>query len=132
MDVDSALTEEGRRIADLAESACLGDMEDALDGTVMSVAFNRPLREVPGLEGALRDYMATPTDGYDRPVFLGHGLTDTDVPSPIGLTLNSDMWLHQFIGSNVDVEVHWYPTDHSGAMRASVADSTPFLRRIMG
>jgi hypothetical protein len=125
------LTEEGRRVADLAETAGLGEMSEELSGEVLSGLFNRPLREIPGLAAALRDYMATPTDGYDKPVFLGHGLTDIDVPSPIGIALNSEMWVNQIAGSNEQVEVHWYPTDHSGAMVASVPDSTPFLQRIM-
>jgi pimeloyl-ACP methyl ester carboxylesterase len=131
VDLSSALTVEGRRVADLAETACLGEMSEELSGEVLSGLFNRPLREIPGLAAALRDYMATPTDGYDKPVFLGHGLTDIDVPSPIGIALNSEMWVNQFAGSNEQVEVHWYPTDHSGAMVASVPDSTPFLQRIM-
>lgn len=132
VDLSSALTPEGRRVADLAETMCLDEMSENLSGKVLSGLFNRPLREVPGFAAALRDYMATPTDGYDKPVFLGHGLTDIDVPSPIGVALNSEMWVRQFTGGNEQVEVHRYPTDHSGAMLASVADSTPFLQRIMG
>ncbi|MGP5080527.1 alpha/beta hydrolase [Corynebacterium variabile] len=132
VDLSSALTPEGRRVADLAETMCLDEMSENLSGKVLSGLFNRPLREVPGFAAALRDYMTTPTDGYDKPVFLGHGLTDIDVPSPIGVALNSEMWVRQFTGGNEQVEVHRYPTDHSGAMLASVADSTPFLQRIMG
>ncbi|WP_417288372.1 hypothetical protein [Corynebacterium variabile] len=132
VDLSSALTPEGRRVADLAETMCLDEMSENLSGKVLSGLFNRPLREVPGFAAALRDYMATPTDGYDKPMFLGHGLTDIDVPSPIGVALNSEMWVRQFTGGNEQVEVHRYPTDHSGAMLASVADSTPFLQRIMG
>lgn len=130
IDVDAALTEEGRRIADAAETSCLRELRQALNSTNIATAFNRPLASVPGLERALRDYMATPTDGYDRPVFLGHGYTDLDVPSPIGLTMNSEVWINQFAGSNEQVEVHWYPQDHSGTVWASTADSEPFLRRI--
>ncbi|WP_312801438.1 alpha/beta hydrolase family protein [Corynebacterium variabile] len=79
----------------------------ALDPLTVANAFSAPLRSVPGLEPALRAYMATPTDGYDKPVFLGHGLTDIDVPSPIGVALNSEMWVRQFTGGNEQVEVHW-------------------------
>ena len=99
----------------------------------MANAFARPLRDVPGLEPALRDYMATPTSGYDRPVFLAHGLRDMDVPTPVGLVLNSEMWLKQFTGdasANAQVNVRWYNADHSGAMVASMKDSTPFLESL--
>lgn len=130
IDVDSALTDEGRRIADAAETSCLRELRQALNATNIATAFSRPLASVPGLERALRDYMATPTDGYDRPVFLGHGYTDIDVPSPIGLAMHSEVWINQFTGSNEQVEVHWYPQDHSGTVWASTADSEPFLRRI--
>ena len=133
IDVDSVLTAEGRRIADMAETACYGALEGALDGVNMANAFARPLRDVPGLEPALRDYMATPTSGYDRPVFLAHGLRDMDVPTPVGLVLNSEMWLKQFTGdasANAQVNVRWYDADHSGAMVASMKDSTPFLESL--
>lgn len=130
IDLDSVLSDEGRRIADMAETACYSALADSLDGVGMSRAFTAPINSVPGLEPALRAYMATPTDGYDKPVFVGHGLLDIDVPSPIGLILNSQMWINQFVGSNEQVDVHWYPEDHSGAMVASMADSTPFLRSL--
>lgn len=130
LDLDSVLSDEGRQIADMAETACYPELADALDGVGMSRVFTAPIRSVPGLEPALRSYMATPTDGYDRPVFVGHGLLDIDVPSPIGVLLNSQMWINQFAGSNEQVEVHWYNEDHSGAMVASMPDSTPFLRSL--
>ena len=65
-------------------------------------------------------------------VFLGHGITDIDVPSPIGIILNSEMWLNQFVGDNRNnrVEVHWYPTDHRGTVMRSTTDSTPFMRSL--
>lgn len=132
INLDSALSDEGRRIADMAEDACLPALADALDGVGLAQAFDAPLASVQGLEPALRSYMATPTDGYDRPVFVGHGYFDVDVPSPIGLALNSEMWLNQFAGSNDRVEVHWYPEDHSGAMVASVDDATAFLSSLFG
>ncbi|MGO1948669.1 MAG: alpha/beta hydrolase [Mycobacteriaceae bacterium] len=130
IDLNSVLSDEGRRIADMAETSCYSALEDAVDGVNMANAFTGSIRDVPGLEPALRSYMATPTDGYDRPVFLGHGLQDMDVPTPIGLILNSEIWLNQFAGSNEQVDVHWYDADHSGAMLRSMADSTPFLESL--
>ena len=78
--------------------------------------------------------MQTPATGYDKPVFLGHGLKDMDVPTPIGIILNTDMWINQFVGDmrsrNQRVEVHWYPTDHGGTVPASQVHSTPFLANL--
>lgn len=134
VDVDSALTPEGKRMVKAAEESCLPELSESLKGTNVARAFSKPLRTVPGLEPALRAYMQTPTTGYDKPVFLGHGLLDKDVPTPIGIFLNSDMWIHQFIGEmqkrNKRVEVHWYPTDHGGTVPASQRDSTPFLANL--
>lgn len=136
VDVNSALTDEGRQMIALAKESCMDQTGAVVDGVNVARAFTKPLRDVPGLGEALRDFMATPTSGYDKPVFLGHGLKDMDVPSPIGVILNSDMWIHQFIGDaksrNVRVDVHWYPTDHSGTVLTSTKDSTPFLREIFG
>ncbi len=49
------------------------------------------------------------------------------MPTPIGLVLNSDMWVRQFVGNprNNRVEVHWYPTDHSGTVNMSTQHSVP-------
>lgn len=131
IDVDSALTPEGKQMVKAAEGSCYHELSSALKGTNVARAFSKPLREVPGLEPALRAFMQTPATGYDKPVFLGHGLMDKDVPTPIGIMLNSDMWIHQFIGDmrsrNKRVEVHWYPTDHGGTVPVSQQHSTPFL-----
>lgn len=134
VDVDSALTDEGKRMVKAAEDSCYPELSEALKGTNVARAFSKPLREVPGLEPALREFMQTPATGYDKPVFLGHGLKDMDVPTPIGIILNTDMWINQFIGDmrsrNQRVEVHWYPTDHGGTVPASQVHSTPFLANL--
>lgn len=131
VDVDSALTDEGKRMVKAAEDSCYPELSEALKGTNVARAFSKPLREVPGLEPALREFMQTPATGYDKPVFVGHGLRDMDVPTPIGIILNTDMWINQFIGDmrsrNQRVEIHWYPTDHGGTVPASQVHSTPFL-----
>jgi len=36
---------------------------------------------LPGVSEALDEYMGTPVSGYDRPIFLGAGLLDRDVPA---------------------------------------------------
>ncbi|MDY5786445.1 alpha/beta hydrolase [Corynebacterium sp.] len=134
IDLNSALTDEGRFMIDEAKKSCYDEVAAAAVGTSLSRAFTKPLRDVPGLADATRAFMSTPVAGYDKPVFLGHGIQDIDVPSPIGVVLNSDMWLRQFspgaAARNARVEVHWYPTDHSGTVNLSTRDSTPFLRGV--
>jgi acetyl esterase/lipase len=82
---------------------------------------------VPGAGPALTEYLGIPTSGYDRPVFLGVGLRDSDVPPSSSLRLDEAMR-----ANGQPVELHVYPDqDHGGTVPASVPDSTPFLQRIM-
>lgn len=69
--------------------------------------------------------MGTATSGYDRPIFLGVGLLDRDVPPSSTLTFYDEL-----VGGGQNVELRVYPDqDHSGTVLASMADSTPFLQR---
>lgn len=133
IDFDSALTDEGRRMIAAAQHSCYYEVEDAVRNVNLTRAFKKPLSDVPGADRAIREFLATPVSGYDKPVFIAHGLKDVDMPAPIGMALNSDMWLRQFIGAekNSKVEVRWYPTDHDGTVNASTQHSVPFLQQIM-
>ncbi|MCB1293873.1 MAG: prolyl oligopeptidase family serine peptidase, partial [Gordonia sp.] len=85
------------------------------------------LSSLPNVRAALTEYMGTPYRGYDRPIFLGQGLLDKDVPAPSALSLYAQMK-----ANNQPVELHVYPDkDHSGTVLASLKDSTPFVARIM-
>lgn len=133
LNMDAILTPEGKKMVKWAETACYAQMADAVEGTNVARAFKKPVRSIPGIQRALTEHMATATTGYDKPVFVGHGLRDKDVPTPIGLALNSEMWLNQFLASprNKRVVVRWYPTDHGETVYASMKDSTPFLAGIL-
>jgi predicted esterase len=68
--------------------------------------------------------MGTPTSGYDRPIFLGVGLQDKDVPPALSIQLDD-----RLRAQGQDVTLKIYPdADHSGTVLASMADSTPFLQ----
>lgn len=133
IDFDSALTDEGRDMIKAAQTSCYYEVEDAVRNVNLTRAFRKPLSEVPGADAAIREYLATPVAGYDKPVFIAHGLKDVDAPAPIGVALNSEMWIRQFVGApqNNRVEVRWYPTDHDGTVNASTQHSVPFLEAIM-
>ncbi|GAA1482365.1 prolyl oligopeptidase family serine peptidase [Gordonia sinesedis] len=122
----SVLTEQGRRVVSQARTLCYSEMSAAVRGMQWRNWFTRPVESIPGVRAALVDYMATPYRGYDRPIFLGQGLLDTDVPAPSALTLYAQMR-----AAGQPVELHVYPgEDHSSAVLASMKDSTPFLARI--
>ena len=73
---------------------------------------------------ALQDFMGTPASGFDRPIFLGVGLLERDVPPQSTLT-----FYDQLVANNQNVTLRIYPEeDHSGTVLASLPDSTPFLR----
>ncbi|MFT4200433.1 lipase family protein [Gordonia sp. (in: high G+C Gram-positive bacteria)] len=124
--IGSILSPIGRRVVAQASTRCYQEMKTGVD-RVVGRWFTAPLRSIPGATAALTRYMGTPYSGYDRPIFLGQGLRDVDVPAPSALSLYAQMK-----AANQNVELHVYPDrDHSGTVYASPRDSTPFLARIM-
>nr|WP_234974506.1 prolyl oligopeptidase family serine peptidase [Williamsia sterculiae] len=124
--LNDILTAQGRDLVTKAETLCYAELSTFADGVNLGRLFTRPLSSVPGATTALRNQIMTPFTGYDRPIFLGQGLLDRDVPAPSALSLYA-----QLRANNQPVELHVYPNqDHAGTVLASVADSTPFLNRI--
>ena len=127
LNITSVMTPEG--IARLAQgrATCYPVLNKELTGDRVNSWFRAPLLSIPGAGPALHAYMQTPYSGYDRPIFLGQGLRDVDVPAPSALSLYAQMK-----ANNQPVQLHVYPeSDHSGAVLASMPDSTPFLARIL-
>lgn len=128
LDVDSVLTPQGLEAATLAETVCKPSLDVALAGQSPDGFFRAPLVSVPGAAEALDAHLGIPADGYDRPIFLGVGLLDRDVPPSSTLTLHD-----QLIANHQDVTLRVYPDqDHSGTVLASLPDSTPFLQTALG
>lgn len=125
--VDSVLTPRGKELADAAETVCKPDLDTRVGGTTLNELFSAPVASLPGIDAVLEQFMGTPVDGYDRPIFLGAGLRDVDVPP------ESTRWLdEQLVAHGQEVELHIYPEeDHSGTVLASMPDSTAFLQRVM-
>ncbi|MGB3333311.1 MAG: lipase family protein, partial [Mycobacterium sp.] len=125
--IDSVLTPRGHELADRAETVCKPELDQQVSGTTLNELFSAPVSSLDGIGAALDRFMGTPTDGYDRPIFLGHGLRDTDVPPRSSQTL-----YQQLIDNHQNVELHIYPDqDHSGTVLASMPDSTRFLQQLM-
>lgn len=123
-DVNSVLTPAGLTAADQAETLCTFPLSDALTGLRPQEFFSAPLASLPGMRGALADFMGTPVAGYDRPIFLGVGLKDRDVPPSSTLK-----FADQLKANGQDVTLEIYPEDdHSSTVLTSMADSTPFLQ----
>lgn len=125
--VTRVMTPDG--LSRLAEGrmTCYPILKKKLSGDRVNTWFRAPLQSIPGLSSALHAYMGTPYKGYDRPIFLGQGLRDVDVPAPSALSLYAQMK-----ANNQPVQLHLYPDDdHSSAVLASMPDSTPFLAHIL-
>ncbi|MEZ0341377.1 alpha/beta hydrolase family protein [Mycobacterium sp. pV006] len=123
LDIDSVLSPAGRTAADQAETLCLADLSAQLTGTTVPGLFSAPIASLPGAADAIDEFMGIPADGYDRPIFLGVGLQDRDVPPSLTMRFNDQLVAH---GQQVTLKV--YPDqDHSGTVLASLPDSTPFL-----
>lgn len=128
LDIDSVLTPAGRDAVNEAETLCKPQLDQQLAGMTPTGFFRAPLATLPGISDALDAYLGTPTSGYDRPIFLGVGLLDHDVPPNMSLQLDDQLRAN---GQNVTLKV--YPDeDHSGTVLASVPDSTPFLAAVFG
>ncbi|NNH74808.1 lipase [Nocardia uniformis] len=125
LNIESYLNDSGRDWLARANTSTLEPFGDELtaSGVVLGDLFARPLAQIPNLPTLLAGYMGMPESGYDKPVFLGHGLQDTDVLTPLTLTFAAKM---QATGQPVTLRT--YPTDHSGAVNASLVDSVPFVR----
>lgn len=68
-----------------------------------------------------------PTPAIPTPVFLGTGARDIDVDPALQRALARRM-----CAAGTQVSHHVYPDlDHSGALNASLADSLPFVRRLL-
>jgi hypothetical protein len=70
--------------------------------------------------------MGLPETGYDKPIFMGQGLNDTDIPTP-----DTIRFANKLLANGQPVTFKTYPTDHSGTVNASLVDSVPFVRNLM-
>ncbi|MDJ0404273.1 lipase family protein [Rhodococcus erythropolis] len=125
IDLNSYLNDLGREKVDSAEKLCAADLDEASKDLVLGDIFSRPLSQIPNFQGLLNDYMGVPTSGYDRPIFIGQGLLDVDVPAPSALSLVAAL-----VANGEPVTFKTYNTDHSGALVESQADTIPFVANL--
>jgi pimeloyl-ACP methyl ester carboxylesterase len=123
--IESFLNDSGRYWLDRAKDECLLPLGDdlAAAGVVIGDLFTRPLAQIPDLHGLLAGYLGLPETGYDRPLFMGQGLRDTDVITPETLR-----YAGVLTANRQPLTFRVYPTDHSGTVNASLVDSLPFVR----
>ena len=120
--VDAYLSARGREVLTLAEELCYEEANAAIGATSIGDLFARRL-DAPIL-AALREMLAIPVRAYNRPLFLGQGLFDTVVPSPLTFKLAADLAL---AGQRFTFRV--YPTGHLETMLQSEDEAHTFVRR---
>ncbi|MGN5239595.1 MULTISPECIES: lipase family protein [unclassified Rhodococcus (in: high G+C Gram-positive bacteria)] len=121
VDIDSYFTPAGQEILDQAEVLCYDDLDAVAQSVSIGDLPARPMFEGE-LPAVLAEYLAVPTDGYDRPVFLGHGIHDVMVPIPLSAKLAAEM-----TASGADVDYRVYMAGHFTAIERSMPDTTPFV-----
>jgi hypothetical protein len=122
VDVDAYLSARGREVLTLAEELCYEEANAAIGATSIGDLFSRRL-DTPIL-AALQEMLAIPVRGYNRPLFLGQGLFDTVVPSPLTFKLATDLAL---AGQRFTFRV--YPAGHLETMLQSEDEAHTFVRR---
>lgn len=127
LNLGSYLTDAGRdwmgRAAQLCEHALIDEL--TAHNVVLGDLFARPLAQVAGLHSLLHRYLDQPETGYDKPLFLGQGLHDTDIPMPESLRFAAALQ-----ANGQPVTVRTYPTTHGGTVNASLVDTVPFVRNL--
>lgn len=123
LNLDAVLTPAGRAAADKAAVLCVHELADVLSAMTVPGFFTAPVASIAGFSEFVDGFMGTPRSGFDRPIFLGVGLRDRDVPPELTLKFHD-----QLVANGQSVVLKVYPDDdHSSAVLASMADSTPFL-----
>ncbi|WP_228002404.1 lipase family protein [Nocardia australiensis] len=125
LDIDSYLTPLGKQLVHDAETLCAYPMVGRAKGITVGQMLSRPLAEGDLLEVAA-PIVDVPITGYDRPLFIGNGTADTDVPPPLTTRLIADFTLR-----GVKFDYRSYPgVDHLDTATAALPDSTPFVQRL--
>ncbi|RVW00524.1 lipase family protein [Rhodococcus spongiicola] len=121
LDVNGYLSDVGRAAVDAAESECYADMAPVLEDVSIGDLVVRDVDD-PAMLAALDDMLAVPVSGYDRPVFLGHGMTDLMVPAPLALKLAADLAINR-----QPVTFRRYPGGHLETQLDALPDATAFV-----
>ncbi|WP_167463853.1 lipase family protein [Nocardia brasiliensis] len=125
LNVDDYLTAEGKRVLGMTNTLCIKGLNEATAGLGIGDLLSRPIPGSP-LEAPLQRYVATPTSGYARPLFIAHGYKDILAPLPALAPL-----LAQMAVNGVRPDFRIYDADHGGVVGAATSDALVFLDRIV-
>lgn len=120
------LSDEGKAVFEAARTGCSADIAQVAARNHMTVD-NAFLKKPEDAAAKAIPFQQYPTPKFAQPVFVGAGLADVTV-FPQGQY--NFVMAACYAGSTV--EMHYYPgKDHSGAVNASLADSVPFVKKVL-
>ncbi|MBP1159543.1 hypothetical protein ABIC28_004742 [Rhodococcus sp. PvR044] len=120
------LSPAGRELVETAETMCFVPLQKHAGTFGVGEMLSKPL-DNEMFRSAMRDYLAVPTAGYDRPVFIGHGTGDRTVPYPLGAKLALDLQL-----AGEPVTFRSYSGGHGASVMEALPDTTAFIRSLFG
>jgi hypothetical protein len=123
--IDGLLTTTGRKYVELAETRCVFAFEQDLADAKVGTFFSGRLITLPNFARTVRNYMAMPGQGFDRPFFMGHGLEDADVPYTL-----TKPYVDELKANHEPLTFKTYDADHSGTLLESQKDTHPFVRKL--
>ncbi|MFD4367110.1 lipase family protein [Rhodococcus sp. NPDC058521] len=124
LDIDTYLTPLGRSLVDAAPEIPYAEFKKRTVGVSVAQMLSRSLDE-PDLQAAIRDYLAVPVSGFDKPLFIAQGVADQVVPFPMTIKLVGDM---RAAGSTPDFRM--YPGQHVPSLYTSEADQVAFIENL--
>ncbi|MEV0948798.1 lipase family protein [Rhodococcus sp. NPDC049939] len=126
LNVDSYLSPLGQDVLSGVESLCYQDAEAQFGDLTIGQLLSRQLDD-PVILATLQRSLAVPVTGYDRPLFIGHGLFDEMVPVVFTFALTSEL-----TAAGQNFVFRTYPTTHVATMYAALPDATEFVRSAFG
>lgn len=122
--VDGYLTPFGIEMINRVENLCYDDAAALLRDVGIGQIVAKPLLDPP-VVAAIRRMLQIPTAGYDRPIFIGQGVADVEVPAPLTAKLVAELAFNK-----VNLVFRLYPGGHTDTVADSLPDTTPFVARL--
>lgn len=120
------ISEAGQPLLDAALHSCFGDLVKTAREKAITVKALYT-RDIAPLNALQTRFGSFPGAKFKAPVFIGTGLADVAAGTASQYNFASALC---FAGSRV--ETHYYPgMTHAGAVSASLADSLPFVQRLI-
>ncbi|WP_016691253.1 lipase family protein [Rhodococcus rhodochrous] len=92
LDIGAYLTPLGAQLVEDADTTSMEEFRRRLVDVPVGSLFSRPLAGTP-IPQAISEYFGVPVTGFDKPVMLVQGLTDSVVPVPLTLWFATDLAL---------------------------------------